>query len=221
MLETEFRIKPFAWLKRSWAAPVLVVIGFFIWFWLFCLPWSTYEIDWPAWVQTVGSVGAILVAIWISERGHARAVEREGRIELAENVRLYWVADTAANELDRSLSLLRDMVGAQFVFDSTDPVYQQALHATDTLKHLLQQRLPYPLINHLFEAVSIASSTLLVVDSWHGKAPIAKPEWAASFRFGVVEQNRQRLKICRTRIYTEYSELAKSAGVKLPQRAIQ
>lgn len=41
--------------------------------------------DAPAWFQAVGSVGAVVAAIWISERNHSRdrqAAEQAGRIEV-------------------------------------------------------------------------------------------------------------------------------------------
>ncbi len=38
-----------------------------------------YEISWPAWIQAVGSVLAIFVAIYISWWQHNRTVEREDR----------------------------------------------------------------------------------------------------------------------------------------------
>src|ERR1700693_3912733 len=33
--------------------------------------------EWPSWVQAVGSIGAILVAIWVLRKQNAQAIERE------------------------------------------------------------------------------------------------------------------------------------------------
>lgn len=38
--------------------------------------------DWPAWIQAIGSVGAILIAIWVSrkDRNHANLMSRESNL---------------------------------------------------------------------------------------------------------------------------------------------
>lgn len=68
MLNWELRIKPFAWLKRAWGMPLLVITCGLAYLGLFCLPWSTYKIEWPAWVQAIGSIGAVLVAILVANQ---------------------------------------------------------------------------------------------------------------------------------------------------------
>lgn len=76
-----------------------------------CWAWqSTCEIDWPAWVQAVGSIIAILAAIWIANR-EARLAEQlrvAGTIERVEIARFLSyqlleaiaAAETQINQLD-------------------------------------------------------------------------------------------------------------------------
>lgn len=39
-------------------------------------------VDWPAWIQAIGSVGAILIAIWVSrkDRNHSNLMSRESNL---------------------------------------------------------------------------------------------------------------------------------------------
>lgn len=57
-------IRPFWFLACVLVSPVVVLP--IIWL------GSTHGADWPAWVQAVGSVVAIVVAVWISSRQHSR-----------------------------------------------------------------------------------------------------------------------------------------------------
>ncbi|WP_027904543.1 MULTISPECIES: hypothetical protein [unclassified Pseudomonas] len=80
MLDAEFRIKPFAWLKQAWAMPLVVIAAFLFCLCLFFLPWADMKADWPSWVQAVGSLIGILIAIAVPAWQLDRAM-REKRYE--------------------------------------------------------------------------------------------------------------------------------------------
>lgn len=63
MLDIEFRFKPLAWLKNRWGVPSLAVAAFFLCIGLIYFPWDKNNVDWPAWVQAVGSLIGICIAI--------------------------------------------------------------------------------------------------------------------------------------------------------------
>lgn len=72
-------------ITKGWREYTVTVRPFSVLAWLVVSPavvlpilWigSTDGVDWPAWVQAIGSVIAIVVAVWISSRQHARDQER-------------------------------------------------------------------------------------------------------------------------------------------------
>ena len=74
---------------------VIVALLVFLW-------WpDKAKVDWPAWVQAIGSIAAILVAIWVShwESERARKMVREDLYEIRSAVA--GLAREMANEVDR------------------------------------------------------------------------------------------------------------------------
>ncbi|MFZ3022971.1 hypothetical protein [Pseudomonas sp.] len=74
-------------ITKGWREYTVTVRPFSVLAWLLVSPavvlpilWlgSTDGVDWPAWVQAIGSVIAIVVAVWISSRQHARDQEWRG-----------------------------------------------------------------------------------------------------------------------------------------------
>lgn len=45
---------------------------------------KNHSSDWASWVQAFGSIGAILIAVWVSHRDNQNAVERAARAEQEE-----------------------------------------------------------------------------------------------------------------------------------------
>ncbi|WP_075931319.1 hypothetical protein [Pseudomonas sp. PA1(2017)] len=100
------RFKPLGWLKQAWGAPVLLIVCFCLWVVLLWMPWDAYEMDWPAWVQAIGSVAAILVAIQVSDKARAD-LQRQRDEELAKRDAETRAADHAhAVRLDAFLAEL-------------------------------------------------------------------------------------------------------------------
>lgn len=62
--EVVITLYPHYFLKALVLSPAVVILGW----WVFSWPWDSVSA--PAWVQAVGSVGAVLAAIWVSDRQH-------------------------------------------------------------------------------------------------------------------------------------------------------
>lgn len=105
------------------------------------MPWSYAHIDWNgtgAMVQAVGSVAAILVAVWV-ERGTARRQERQRLAELEDAVRArldtLQLAKIALLGLSRTV---RDSFGTGGVIGSVPaPIWRAIVSARATLQHYL------------------------------------------------------------------------------------
>lgn len=95
-IPVSFKIKPKLLLVSPLA--VLAVIG------LWHLPWGAATA--PAWVQAIGSVGAILSAIWISSRQARQATLERQRQNYQYMFRAYQVASNAGATL---LTVLDDL----------------------------------------------------------------------------------------------------------------
>lgn len=84
--------------RRVVALAIVVLAGFMIW--LGSL-WGLSKSDWAAWVQAVGSVAAVFVAVWIVRLQHQRDVrlrdESERGIRRRQLSALRWVFSAASN----------------------------------------------------------------------------------------------------------------------------
>lgn len=100
---------PKEWRDYKWEVRPIVVLVFILvspaMAMILLLIWSAEEIDWPAWVQAVGSVIAIFVAVGISSRDRRAVVqqrEQDARaLELGRCQRLYTLLWEAKAYLDQ------------------------------------------------------------------------------------------------------------------------
>ncbi|WYX26568.1 hypothetical protein WJ969_14290 [Achromobacter xylosoxidans] len=70
---------------------------------------KNHSSDWASWVQAFGSIGAILIAVWVSHRDNQNAVERAARAEQEEGER---AAEALGTELLVHWKHYQDVAGA-------------------------------------------------------------------------------------------------------------
>jgi len=99
--------------------------------------------DWPAWIQAIGSVGAILIAIWVSrqDRNHANLMQRESNLRKLKVT--YSIFEIAIN-VNRSIQ--RDIDPANVLHG----LYPQPF-STDGLKDLIFQLNNAPIFEYEVE----------------------------------------------------------------------
>lgn len=105
MLDKEIciRLKPGDWVKRTWFWPAMAIILFALTWVLIYAPWSSDGA--PAWVQAVGSVAAIFVAIAIAsaqrraDRLKAQQLAQEQ--DLGRASVLYYAVYEASKSIER------------------------------------------------------------------------------------------------------------------------
>ncbi|MBN3726088.1 hypothetical protein [Burkholderia sp. Ac-20379] len=106
--------------------------------------------DWAAWVQAVGSIGAIAAAIWIQDRQRSVDRENEQRRELAEMRRKFAAWEGIAMA---AIQLIRVLPPAAFPMDDIAPFfaerelrikYQTAVDALDSIQ--IDAVYPYPVM---------------------------------------------------------------------------
>lgn len=101
MLDRKTILRPITIKFRPWVIllfvlcpPMWVLVGLAIW----AVPWDSPNA--PAWVQAVGSIGAILIAVWVVQaQQRARENERK-RKELHYMVKAFYTADFIAGALE-------------------------------------------------------------------------------------------------------------------------
>lgn len=101
MLDRKTILRPITIKFRPWVIllfvlcpPMWVLVGLATW----AVPWDSPNA--PAWVQAVGSIGAILIAVWVVQ-AQQRAHERERkRKELHYMVKAFLTADFIASALE-------------------------------------------------------------------------------------------------------------------------
>ncbi|RIJ02182.1 hypothetical protein DXK93_18540 [Achromobacter sp. K91] len=71
--------------------------------------WPTNSGEWASWVQAIGSIGAILIAVWVSHRDNRNAVDRAALAEQEEGRR---APEALATELTVHWKHYQDVAGA-------------------------------------------------------------------------------------------------------------
>lgn len=162
------------------------------------------------WVQAVGSVMAIGVAIWISELGHRRDRARADRAEVSEEVRVAWLAECATNEASAAILGIKDQVAAAQGFlvkvDTT-----RLAQAGELLRAVLQQRLPHRAVNVTFLAVADVAEVEELVSRWNSVT--LPPDWTR-----ILEGRASAVRACGATVRMEYQRLAESYGIPYTQR---
>lgn len=77
--------------------------------------------DWAAWVQAFGSIGAILIAVWVSHRDNRNAVDRAALAEQEEGSR---AAEALSTELIVHWQHYQDVAGAAIERHPTDTAFK-------------------------------------------------------------------------------------------------
>lgn len=128
-----------------------------------------------AWVQAVGSVCAILVAIWISERGHQRDRDNAEEEAHAECSRLIGLAERAVYEAGLAISQLTDRVQEVQALAAERANLGRLEQAAEILRGLLLQPLPQLVAADVFAVLAHVAELAGEVSSW---TPIRVPgDW--------------------------------------------
>ncbi len=189
-----------------WAFIAIGVLG-----WALFVVLDHFEVkEQASWVQAVGSVMAIGVAIWISELGHRRDRARADRAEVSEEVRVAWLAECATNEASAAILGIKDQVeAAQGLLVKVDTT--RLAQAGELLRSVLQQRLPHRAVNVTFLAVADVAEVEDLVSRWNiGTLP---PDWAR-----ILEERATAVRACGATVRMEYQRLAESYGILYTQR---
>ena len=203
--------------NRSWplytfgasAVTVLIVARYFIY---------TDNFDWPAWVQAVGSITAILVAVWIADRD-ARARRHES----------YVIALVAATEINQAIEALayrlEDMAkGLESLESSMAPfgAVQLVLEQLETARFWSVSEIAQltPLPGQAAIRIAMAQSELAET-KLDAKRSMTKPDCfsKADFRKDVSFQLRHRLEQAKDHLWVAHRDMRQardSVSVAIP-----
>lgn len=106
MLDIEYRIKPLAWLRKRWALPSIALAAFIVCIGLIYIPWGKNDVDWPAWVQAVGSLIGICIAIAVPAWQMHQSVREKKEAALRAAYENAVMGHKACIEVDQFLSRL-------------------------------------------------------------------------------------------------------------------
>ncbi|QEY64961.1 hypothetical protein FXN65_23940 [Metapseudomonas lalkuanensis] len=122
--------------------------------WLWTLPWDSPNA--PSWVQAVGSVSAIAVAVWLPWHERNRRQAEEFKREIGLGRRLYYAAFEISGHVD---SLFNEFGALRYRPDESVTIftglYERFIHSFDDdldparvkLTHELRQNLPLLIAN--------------------------------------------------------------------------
>lgn len=156
----------------------------------------------PAWVQAIGSVGAILVAIWISERGHKRDSEAEKKASYADLSRMAWVCECACQEA--IFALAEASSGKLFTKEGLSS--ERVQRCADTVRGFLANDLPHRLVNTMFTVIAELESASNDIAMLRENIAVADYEEWFKPRIAVI-------KACQSMCQAEHLRLAKLAGI--------
>lgn len=158
--------------------------------------------DWPAWVQAVGSVFAIFVAIWVPARSHAQQQESARLESLAEESRVAWLCECACNDAVQALQEIQSGTAEQINSVRLEKI-------SVTLRGLLTQKLPRRLVNTMFTAITQVERSLVEMLTLVRSPAI--PDYEGWFSDAV-----DLLKTCREECRAQHLELGGQAGLNPP-----
>lgn len=215
-------------LRWTWFGPVAVGILFLLFLAVLYAKWSTNSV--AAWVQAVGSVLAILAAVWVAEQSHRRDIERADQAhnrerqraeqaERDEEIRFAWVAECAAAEIDSALERLVVDIHIGLPTDVTNMDVMRVQQSKEILSSLLLMKLPHPIVDKVFWEASIASSFLGLFEKWHRNPTSDTTQ--RNLRAMQVEAYRDEAKKRWISIYNEYARLSREAGAQYTSKVIQ
>jgi hypothetical protein len=170
---------PQEWRDYTWTVRPLVVLAWFAVSPAVVLPlmWiaSRDGIDWPAWVQAVGSVAAILVAIWISERSHKRDRERARQQEIDDTSRVVGLAERAVFEARLSVGGVKGSATKLASVSAEKVPLGRLRQAAEILRGVLLQPLPSDVAADVFAVLAHVAEVEAEVVKW---APLQLPgDW--------------------------------------------
>jgi len=154
-----------------------------------------------AWVQAVGSIGAILVAIWVSERSHKKARETEKAVSYAEQSRVAWICECACQE-----AILALQEGADGkLFRAEGITSERVLRAGETMRLMLDKAIPHRLVNPMFSGIAVIEQAWADIQSLRGSIGVA--DYQVWFLPHISSLEHTRV-VCQT----EHLRLAELAG---------
>jgi len=148
-----------------------------------------------AWVQAVGSVGAILTAVWVSERGHKRDRERAEKEAAGECTRLIGLAERAVYEAVCAIEQL-PIVLADYIAGAAIQLNLVRLEqVADILRGVILQPLPHSTAKNVFEVLAHVAELSTEVRSW--SSINHPPDWRSRINAHFVVVNRCYSRILR------------------------
>ncbi len=100
---------------------VALLLGFGALFAAFVFNPPKFSADWASWVQAFGSIGAILIAVWVSHRDNKNAVDRERVSEKNEGEQM---ARALASELAVHWKHYHDVAGSAIELHDTATAFR-------------------------------------------------------------------------------------------------
>lgn len=182
-------------LKGLCASPVVVVAAYG----LICLPWDSNNA--PLWVQAIGSVGAILVAVWVTDRGHRHQLEAAKLKALADDSQAAWVCECAFREVVSALGEASD----GDLFRMPGIMSSRVQRSGETLRQLLGQRVPHRLVDTVFTAIAEVEGAATDIALLRNSDAIE--DYARFF-----QQRIATMRALQTTCQTEHLRLARLSG---------
>lgn len=109
-----------------------------------------------AWLQAVGSVGAILVAVWVAVSAHEKVREAAREDHYAEQSRVAWLCECACTE---ALNALAEAAAGD-VLHGFKANSERVLRSAETMRAMLTQAIPNRLVAPMFQGIAA------VEDAW-------------------------------------------------------
>lgn len=176
---------------------------------LISLGWP-YAASTAAWVQAIGSVLAIIAAIWIADRGHQRDRERALLDALIGEAAAARLAECVAHEAASAVLGL----GAQWesgLFLGGNISTLRIEQVDNTFRALIQQPVPPRIVSTLFIAIGEVAEAFVDIKRWQLLG--APDDWR-----DVLQRRASTIYSCRLTFELEYERLASLTGVPFIKR---
>lgn len=147
------------WLLMLGIPTLWALIGVFVHF-------GVLDEESPSWVQAIGSIGAIFVAIAISHEGHRKEQKKIEKAEAFEKFRVTELACQSVYECQLAVESLKSQVLHIEQLNIRKMNAGRLDRATDVLQAVLQQRLPIAVTAEVFKVLAHCAEVSVDINRW-------------------------------------------------------